>query len=406
MGVVFLLGFSSGLPMMLVGQTLQQWLKDGHLSTTEIATFASVGLPYTLKFLWAPLIDRFRMPFLGRRRGWLIVFQLALAGALGVTSTLDPTVDASWLALAAVAVATLSASQDIVVDAYNTDLLQPDERAAGSATYVMGYRTAMLTSGSLALVMADHVVWRTVYLTMGALMLVGVVGTLLADEPTEHPGRPRTLEAAVFEPLAEFFRRLGWQRALLVLAFAATYKFSESFKDSVVTLFYRDVGFTKTDIGLVTKAVGYVAWGVGGAIGGTYVARFGVRRMLVWFGLVQALTHVAYLWVAFAGKNFGVLGTAIFIENSAYAMATSAFVASQMEFCSSAVSATQMALFSSLTTVGQRVFGPLAGVLADAIGWKGFFTVTIGLCVPGIVLAWLANAPRGSASASSSASPA
>ncbi len=406
MAVVFLLGFSSGLPLMLSGQTLGQWLKDGHLSTTKIAAFSSVALPYTFKWLWAPLIDRYAWPFLGRRRGWLLVFQFLLIGTLVVMSGLDPDTQTYAFVITATALATLSASQDIVVDAYNTDLLAPDERAAGSATYVMGYRTAMLMSGSLALVLADHFVWRVVYLTMAAMMAIGIVGTFLAEEPHREAAPPRTIAQAIVVPFVEFVKRLGWRRVVLVLAFAVTYKFSEGVKDAVVTIFYRDVGFSKTDIGVVTKAVAYPAWALGGIVGGTYVARYGVRRMLVTFGIVQALTHICFLWIAYAGKSYGVLATAIFIENTAYAMAAAAFVSAQMSFASPAVSATQMALLTSFSGVGQRVFGPLAGVLVDAIGWKGFFLITVVLFLPGIVLAWFANAPLGSASAPSTASPA
>jgi PAT family beta-lactamase induction signal transducer AmpG len=406
MAVVFLLGFSSGLPLMLSGQTLGQWLKDDGLDIKKIAAFASVTLPYSIKFLWAPLIDRYAWPFLGRRRGWLLVFQVLLIATLAVMSTLDPAANLGSLAIVATVLAALSASQDIVVDAYNTDLLLPEERAAGSATYVMGYRTAMLMAGSLALVMADHVVWSAVYLTMAAMMVLGIIGTLLAEEPPRHGVAPRSLYESIEAPFVEFFKRLGWRRVALVLAFAITYKFSEGLKDAVVTIFYRDVGFSKTDIGVVTKAVAYPAWALGGAIGGICVARYGLRRMLVVFGIVQALTHLCFLWVAYAGKNYGVLGTAIFIENSAYAMAAAAFVAAQMSFASPAVSATPMALLTSFSGVGQRVFGPLAGVLVDAIGWKGFFMVTVVLFLPGIVLAWFANAPRGSASTPSTTSPA
>jgi len=215
-----------------------------------------------------------------------------------------------------------------------------------------------------------------------------------------------TLAQAVIEPFREFFSRLGVRRAVLVLAFAMMYKFSESFKDAIVTIFYRDVGFSKTEIGLITKAVVYPAFAIGGAICGICVARYGVRKMLVVFGLIQAVMHAGYLLIAFAGHNYVVLGTTIFIEYIGFATANAAFVAAQMSFTSPAVSATQLALLTSFGSVGQRVFGPLAGTLQAAVGWKGFFAVTIVLCLPGIVLAWFATEPRGSASTSSSASPA
>ena len=395
MAVVFLLGFSSGLPLLLVGQTLQIWLTDAKIDVKQIATFAAVGLPYTFKFAWAPLLDRYHLPFLGRRRGWMLVFQLGLMVALAVMSTIDPAASVERTAVIAVIVATLSASQDIMIDAYNADLLAPEERAAGSATYVMGYRVAMLIAGSLALVLADHLAWRVVYAIMAALVGVGVIATLLAEEPPLRDRPPRTLASAVVRPFTELFGRLGWRTALLTLAFAATYKFGEQFAQVLTGTFYRGaIGFTKTDIGLVSKAVGFGAWALGGVLGGVLTARYGVRKMLVAFGIVQASTHLAYLWIAYAGKNLVVFGVAIFIENVSFAMATSAFVAALMSVTAAAVSATQFALLTSLSSVGQRVFGTFAGDVVKAVGWKGFFLTTIAMGLPGLLFAWLATAPR------------
>ena len=390
MAVVLLLGFSSGLPLMLTGQTIQQWLLDAKVDLKSIATFAAVGLPYTTKFLWAPLLDRYTLPFLGRRRGWLLVFQVGLVGGLIFISCLDPKADPELFALAALIVATLSASQDIVVDAYNTDLLDPEQRAAGSATYVMGYRTAMLASGAMALVMADHLLWQVVYLIMAGLMVIGIVGTLLAEEPKAHVRPPRTLASAVVEPFIEFFTRFGWRQALVVLGFAATYKFGEQFAQNMVQPFYRSVGFTKTEIGLASKAVSYFGVAVGGAISGVLVARYGVRKMLVVFGCIQIGAHVAYLAIAFAGHDIVVFAIAIFVEYVVLAMAAMTFVAAQMSMCSPAVSATQMALLTSLSSVGQRVFGTFGADVVGAVGWKGFFVVTMAMGLPGIVLAWFA----------------
>jgi len=394
MAVLFLLGFSSGLPLLLTGQTLQTWMTDAKVDVKQIASFASVGLPYTFKFLWAPLLDRYRLPFLGRRRGWIFLFQLGLIAALLVMSTMDPAASAERFALIAVVVATLSASQDVMIDAYNADLLAPEERAAGAATYVMGYRVAMLVAGSLALILADHIVWHAVYVVMAVVMGVGLVGTLLAEEPPLRDRPPRSIASAIGLPFAELFRRLGWRTALLTLAFAATYKFGEQFAQVLTATFYRRaIGFSKTDIGLVSKAVGFGAWALGGVLGGVLTARFGVRKTLVWFGVVQASTHVAYLWIAFAGKNLVVFGVAIFVENLSFAMATSAFVAALMSVCSPAVSATQFALLTSLSSVGQRVFGTFAGDVVKAVGWKGFFLTTIAMGIPGLVFAWLATKP-------------
>ena len=392
MGVVFLLGFASGLPLMLVGQTAVTWMTEAGLSNELIGEFSTVGIAWTLKFAWAPFLDRYALPFLGRRRGWLLVFQCLLVVALAGLGLSDPAAQPVRFYACAFVVAFLAASHDIVIDAYNTDLLEPEERAAGSATYVMGYRVAMLIAGSLALVLADHMAWRIVYLIMAALMAIGPVATLLAEEPPDR-GRPlKTITQAVYVPFAELFRRLGWRGFTVLLLFAALYKFGEQFAQVMTPKFFRGViGFTKTEIGVLQKAVGFAAWAVGGALGGVLVARYGVRKMLVAFGVLQATTHLAYLWIAYAGKDLAVYGAGIFIENLSFAMATSAFVASLMGVASPAVSATQIALLTSLSSVGQRVFGRFAGEVVDRVGWTGFFLVTIAMAVPGIVLAWWAG---------------
>lgn len=388
MAIVFVLGFSSGLPLLLSAGTLKQWLYDGHVDNKSIAALVSAGLPYTFKVAWAPLLDRYRLPFLGRRRGWILVFQLALVGVLLATSTLDPH-DASAAWWFAFLIAFASASQDIVIDAYNTDLLEPEERAAGTATYVMGYRVAMLIAGSFALVLADHIVWRAIYIGMAALMGVGIIGTLLAEEPPLRDRPPKTLVSAFVVPLAELWKRLRW-RLLLVFAFAATYKFGDQFAQNMTDIFYRELHYTKTDIGLVNKAVGFAAFAVGGVVAGALVARHGVRKMLVVFGLVQATVHLGYLWIAAVGKDVVIYGVAIFIENVGFALGTTALTAAIMGVCNPAVSATQMALMTSLTSLGSRVFGGYGADVQGALGWTGFFLTTMAMAIPGIILAWLA----------------
>lgn len=392
MAGVFLLGFSSGLPRLLVASTLIMWMTDEGINLDQIAAFASVSLAYTFKFAWAPLLDRYRLPFLGRRRGWILVFQLALMGTLLCMSMVDPRADPWRFAVIAVVVAFFSASQDVVVDAYTTDVLEPHERAAGSTASVMGYRVAMLVAGSLALILADHIEWRAVYTIMAMAMLIGVAGTFLAEEPQEVARPPRSIADAIIRPFTELWLRLGWRGALLLLGFAATYKFGEQFAGILTGPFYRrEIGFSKTDLALANKAVGFAAVAIGGGLGSIAVSRYGVRRMLVVFGVAQALTHVAYLVIAFVGKNLAVFCVAIFIENVSAAMATAAFVAALMAACSSAVSATQYALLTSLASVGGAIFGTLAGDLVDAVGWKGFFLITIAMAIPGIVLAWFAT---------------
>ncbi len=398
MAVVFLLGFSSGLPYLLTGQTLQAWTTEAGFKLEDIAALSLVGLSYTFKFLWAPLLDRYAVPWLGRRRGWLLVFQVALMATLAGMALLDPSADRVLFVALAVAVAFFSASQDIVIDAYNADLLAPEERVLGSSLYVLGYRVAMLVAGSLALIAADHVVWGAIYAGMGVLMGVGIGATFLAEEPVARGVRPRTIVAAVVLPFTELWHRLGARSFVIILTFAATYKFGEQFAQVLTfTFFKREVGFTYTDIALANKLVGFAAFAIGGILGGLLVNRLGLRKMLVAFGILQASTHVLYLVIAVAGKNLPVFCVAIFIENLSFAMATAAFVSSLMAVCSPAVSATQFALLTSLTSVGQRVFGAFAGDVVDALGWTGFFLVTITMAIPGIILAWYAGAISNSA---------
>jgi PAT family beta-lactamase induction signal transducer AmpG len=395
MVVVLMLGFSSGIPYFLVGQTMNMWLTDAGIDTKTIATFASIGLPYTLKFLWAPLVDRYPLPFLGRRRGWLFAFQLALLASLIVMATIDPVAYTHEFAIVAVCVAAAAASQDIVVDAYNADLLSAEERAAGSATYVMGYKVAMLMSGMLAQRLSDDIVWPAIYLGMAGLVVVGIVATFLAEEPPPRDDRPRTLEEALIKPFADFFVRLGWRRALLVFAFAATYKFGENFAQVLTIVAWKRVlHYTGAEIAYANKLVGTIGFAIGGAIGAGLVAQHGLRRMLVVFGVLQGVTQALYIVMYLAGHDIVVFGTGVFVENVAFAMATSAFAAAFMSVVSPAVSATQMALLTSLSSVGSRVFGFAAADVQASLGWPGFFAVSIALGVPGLAFAWLAFAPQ------------
>jgi PAT family beta-lactamase induction signal transducer AmpG len=386
MAVLFGLGFSSGLPLMLTGQTLQAWAKDAGVDVQAIAGLAAVGLAYTLKFAWEPLLDRYRLPLLGRRRGWALALQLALGVAIAILGTCDPRAPAR-LAVAAVVVAFLSASQDVVLDAYSTDLLAPHERAAGSAVYVLGYRVAALGTSMLALVLADHMAWRSVYLVMAALMAVGVIATLLAEEPATPASPPRTLASAVIQPFTEFVQRLGARRTALVLGFAATYEFGYSFVQSLLIVFFKDTGFDNTEIAEVYKVVGLAGLALGGLLAGGLVARFPLRRLLVAFGALAAATHLLYVVLALAGKSLPVFAAAVFVDQLANAMVIAAFLAVLMSLCSAGVSATQFALLTSLSSVGQRVFGPLAGQLVAHAGWPMLFVAAAVLAVPGIVLA-------------------
>jgi len=386
--VLFALGFASGLPLYLTGQTLQAWLTAARVPLPEIAAMSSVGLAYTFKFAWAPLLDRFQLPLLGRRRGWVLAFQIALVAAIGGMGLVDPITQPALLALVAVVVVVLSASLDVVLDAYNTDLLAPEERAAGAAVYVLGYRVAIVVTGTLALMMADVVPWSVVYATMAALMAIGIIATLVAEEPAAPAVPPSSLVDAITRPFVELWRRLGPATLGLVLAFTVAYKFGDSFAQALLLAFlHGGAGFELTQIAAVNQVFGIAGITLGGLAAGTLVARFGLRRMLVAFGALQAATNLLYAVLALTGKSFVVFGAAVLLDNLANTMGTAAFVAVLMSVCTSAVSATQFALLTSLSSVGQRVFGPLAADVVAAVDWSGFFAVTSALAVPGLVLA-------------------
>jgi PAT family beta-lactamase induction signal transducer AmpG len=387
---LFVLGFASGLPLYLTSQTLQAWLTSAGVPISRIATLSLVGLAYTFKFAWAPLLDRFALPFLGRRRGWIVAFQVCLCAAIAAMGMVDPVADPELLAVLAVCVAFLSASQDVVLDAYNADVLAPEERAAGSAVYVLGYRLAMVTTGTLALVLSVHVEWSVIYAAMAGLMALCIVATVAADEPAAPAGAPRSLAAAVYLPFVELVRRLGARRLALVLAFTALYKAGDYFAQALVMAFLiRGAEFSLDEIGAIYQALGFAGTALGGLAAGTLVARFGVRKMLVAFGLLQASTNLLYALLALTGKSFPIFCTAVLVDNLANAMGTATFVAFLMSVCSPAVSATQFALLTSLSSVGQRVFGPFASSVVDAYDWSGFFVFTSALALPGLVLAWV-----------------
>lgn len=402
MAVLFALGFSGGLPYLLTGQTLQAWMQQVGLDLGGIASLNAIALAYTLKVLWSPLLDRIRLPFLGRRRGWLLTLQLALMIAIAAMGAVDPRAHPILLVGIAIAVAFLSASQDVVIDAYNADILAPEQRAAGSAMYVLGYRVALVVTGTVAWILADHLPWRVIYAAMGGLMLVGVIATLFAEEPAEPANMPRTLTAALIEPIAEMFRRLGPRGFVLMIAFAALYRFGDYFAQALIIPFFRSAGgFSYSDIAVVNKAVGFAGMALGGLAAGSLVARFGLRKMLVGFGVLAAVTNLLYMWLAFVGHDLTVFCIAVFVDNVSTALGTAAFVSVLMSACSPAVSATQFALLTSLSSIGKNVFGPLASNVVEAIGWHGFFLATALMAIPGLGLAWLVAhkfAPREQAS--------
>ncbi len=383
--LLVLLGFSSGLPLALTAGTLQAWLAVEGVDIVTIGWFALVGQPYTYKFVWAPLMDRYAPPFLGRRRGWLAATQVALLALIALLGSLSPK-DSPWLTgLAALAVAFVSASQDIVVDAYRADVLRAEERGAGAAVSVLGYRLAMLVSGAGALVIADQWLgWHGTYWLMAGLMAVGMAATWFALEPGGAAAAPKTLDAAVTQPMAEFFSRQG---AVWILLLVVLYKLGDAFAGNLTTAFLlKGPGFSATEVGAINKGFGLLATIVGALAGGALMARLRLYRALLLFGLLQAITNLGFMLLAASGKNYALMVAVIGAENLCGGMGTAAYVALLMALCDRRFSATQYALLSALSAVGRVYVGPAAGYMVSALGWTAFFFATFIIALPGIVM--------------------
>jgi PAT family beta-lactamase induction signal transducer AmpG len=386
--VQLLTGFSSGLPLLLTGSTLQAWLKDERVDLGAIGLFTLVGLPYTLKFLWSPLFDRYVPPFLGRRRGWMLVGQIAVAAAIAVLGLSSPAANLPVVVLLALGVTFTSASQDIVLDAYRRESLEDAELGFGTSIFVSGYRLAMLTSGALALALADRIPWRAVYFLMAAFMAVGVLTTILCREPDIEAPPPRTLRDAVVEPFLDFFRRRG---AWLVLAFIVLYKVGDQMASAMTTPFVLDLGFTKTELAAVVKLFGLVSMIVGGLVGGVVMLKIGIRRSLWAFGILQAVSVLAFAALAQAGRIYGILAGAVSLENFSFGMGASAYAAYMASQTNKRFTATQFALLSSLTGIPRVLAAAPTGFLAKAFGWTGFFAFCAAAAIPGLVLLfWVA----------------
>lgn len=383
---VLLLGFSSGLPLALSGATLQAWMAAEGVPIATIGWLTLAGIPYTWKFIWAPFMDRFALPFLGRRRGWMLATQLSLATCIVLLGLLPVSSHPQWAAVAAAVLAFLSASQDIIVDAYRADLLTAAERGLGAGLTVLGYRLGMLCSGALALIAASSWGWPATYALMGGLMGIGMVATLTAPEPAAPVAAPRSLREAVFLPLQEFLSRPGvW----LMLALVVLYKLGDAFAGALSTAFLiRGAGFGIAEVGAVNKGVGLLATILGAMAGGALMIRWGLYRSLLWFGLIQGGAALSFAWLAIAGHQFGLMVFAVFLENMTSGMGTAAFTALLMALCNSRFSATQFALLSALAATGRVYVGPLAGHLATTLGWPQFFLFAVLAAVPGVWLVW------------------
>jgi PAT family beta-lactamase induction signal transducer AmpG len=383
--ICFFTGFSSGLPLYILISLLPAWLRSEGVDLKAIGLFALIQLPFTWKFVWAPLFDRYTLP-MGRRRGWLLLTQIGLLLSLPVFGLFHPQLDIWTIAYLCTLVAFFSASQDIVLDAYRRELLQEVELGLGNAVHVNAYKLAGLIPGSLSLILADHMPWHWVFFITALFMLPGIIMCLLISEPKLLQQAPRSLREAVVAPFGEFIGRKGWQSAALVLLFIFLYKLGDSMATALATPFYLDMGFSKTEIGLIAKNAGLWPSVIGGMLGGLWMFKLGINRALWLFGLLQMVAILGFAWLVNAGHSLLGLGAVIGFEAFGVGLGTAAFVAYIARETNPLYTATQFALFTSLAAVPRTVANAATGYMVESLGWQGFFIFCFVAAIPGMLL--------------------
>jgi PAT family beta-lactamase induction signal transducer AmpG len=392
MAICIFTGFASGLPLYLLLNLIPAWLRTEHIDLKVIGAFALIQFPYTWKFLWSPFLDRYALPLLGRRRGWMLLTQASLLVVIASMGGFSPQNDLGTIVLLATLLAFLSATQDIVLDAYRRELLLDNELGLGNAVHVNAYRIAGLIPGSVSLILADHLPWNMVFLITALFIIPGMVMTLMVNEP-HRAAPPKTLREAVVEPFHEFITRKGWQSALLILAFLFFYKLGDSLCTALATPFYLDMGFTKSQIGLIAKNAGLWPAVFGALLGGIWMLKIGINRALWLFGVVQVVSIFGFYWLATQGHqteitatNLMQLGFVIGLEALGVGLGTAAFVAYIAQSTHPAYTATQFALFTSLAAVPRTFVNATAGWLVEQLQWSGFFLLCAVLAIPGMLL--------------------
>jgi PAT family beta-lactamase induction signal transducer AmpG len=405
-------GFASGLPLYILISLLPAWLKTEGLSLAVIGGFALIQFPYTWKFLWAPLVDRYALPWLGRRRSWMLLTQIGVLACVWALGGFSPQRHLQTVIAITVALALLSATLDIALDAYRRELLREEELGLGNAVHVNAYKIAGLVPGSLALILADHLPWNVVFAVTALFMLPGILMVMMVSEPQLGLGAPKTLREAVVEPFHEFITRNGWRNALLVLCFIFLYKLGDSMCTALATPFYLEMGFSKSEIGLVAKHAGLWPSVIGGLLGGLWMVRLGISRALWLFGAVQLVSIFGFAWLAARGPvgaaspaDLGALGGVIGLEALGVGLGTAAFVAFIARTTHPRYTATQFALFTSLIAVPRTFINAGTGWLVEQVGWFDFFLLCGTLAVPGMLLLfrvapWNDRPPQQPASAS------
>lgn len=387
---MFLFGIASGLPLALSGATLQAWYADAHVDIVTIGWLSWVGQPYVYKMLWAPVLDSVVLP-LGKRRGWIFAMQLCLAALLFYMAFGHPAVSPYFMGFLALMVAFCSATQDLAIDAYRTEILTETERGMGSGIFVTGWRVAALLSGGLGLVIADHYGWQTTYLLMASIMVLMSIVTLFAPRTVQD--RERSSHIVIWQPFRDMLQR---KHMLWVLLFIMLYKLGDAFTLSLSTPFLLNLGlgFTKTDVGAIYKTIGMGSTLLGALLGGTLMTRLSLYRALMYFGILQSLSSASYMLLAYLGKSYAMMISAVFLEFFCAGLGTVAFMAFLMSLCNLQYTTTQYALLSALSAVGRVYVGPIAGVMVKHIGWIWFYFWATVIAVPGLLLLWgLKNSP-------------
>lgn len=379
-------GFSSGLPLYVLIQLVPAWLKVEGIGLAEIGFFTLVGIPYAWKFLWSPAMDRFTLPLLGRRRGWMLVTQLALLASIAALGFIEPGLSIWTVAYVASAVAFFSASQDIVLDAYRRELLPDAELGLGNAVHIQTYRLAGLVPGSLGLILADHLPWEIVFVIVALFMGVGVVLTFVISEAVAEPRPPRTMREAVVEPFREFVERQGLGAAALVLAFVVLYKFGDNMATALQSPFFLSVGFSLSQIGSIAKIAGLIAVIVGGLAGGIAMIKLGINRALWLFGIVQVVSILGFALLAEVGANPWLLGLAVAFEYLGVGLGAAALTGFIARATNPAFAATQFALFTALAAVPRTLANATTGLIVESIGWTNFFLLCTAFAIPGMLL--------------------
>ncbi|KGQ48411.1 hypothetical protein IO46_11885 [Gallibacterium anatis] len=392
-------GFSSGLPLYILVSLIPYWLRSEQVDLKTIGLFTLINLPYTWKFLWSPLLDRYALPLLGRRRGWIFLFQLLLLITLLAFSCLTPQQDLKTIAILSIIVAFFSATQDIVLDAYRREILSDNELGLGNSIHVNAYRLAGLVPASLSIFLSAYYSWHSVFIITALFMLPGLLATLfIAREPLLKAAPPKTLKQTVIEPFTEFYQRKGAKQLILVLSFMCLYKLGDTMATALLTPFYIDMGYSSLDIALIAKNAGLWPMLIASIVGGILMLKIGINKALWWFGLVQILTILGFAWLAHFGQfqqvgHFELFALALVVggEYIGIGLGTAAFVAFMARETNPLYTATQLALFTSLAALPRTLLGSSAGWLIEQLGYYHFYLLCFVLAIPGMLcLLWVA----------------